>query len=120
MVKVESIKQRIGKWGEDQACKYLEINKYKIIARNYRFEKAEIDIIASKDKALIFLEVKVRKNAQFGMPETFASQNQRRRIRRAADQFQFENRYHGFIRFDIVSILGKPEQFEILHLKDAF
>lgn len=120
MAKVGTYKQKLGKWGEDQACNYLEINRYEILARNYRFERAEIDLIASKNKVLIFVEVKVRKNAQFGMPETFASQNQRHRIRRAAEQFQIENKHNGFIRFDIVSILGKPEQFEILHLKDAF
>lgn len=115
-----SEKQIRGNWGEDEACLHLEQNGFQIRTRNYRFEKAEIDIIAEKRPILVFVEVKVRKNSKFGFPESFAGKSQIERIKRASEQFQIETDYHGFIRFDIVSILGKPGNFEILHLEDAF
>jgi putative endonuclease len=120
MEKVKTEKQKTGKWGEEEACRYLEARQYKILSLNYRFSKAEVDIIAQRENTLVFFEVKVRKNARYGMPETFASLNQRNRIRQAAGQYQIDNQFFGFIRFDIISILGKQGDFEILHLEDAF
>lgn len=54
--------------GEDAACKYLENNGYKILERNFRKGYGEIDIIAVKDKVLVFVEVKTRTSNKFGTP----------------------------------------------------
>lgn len=61
------------KLGEDKACEYLKKNGFKIIGRNFRKGYGEIDIIAidssnSKEKTLVFIEVKTRKSNSFGSP----------------------------------------------------
>ncbi|MCR5820974.1 MAG: YraN family protein [Bacteroidaceae bacterium] len=49
-----------GKWGEDVAARYLQDNGFEIMARNWRYEHLEIDIIAQKESTLYFVEVKTR------------------------------------------------------------
>ncbi len=61
----------LGKKGEQLAVDFLLENEYDIISRNYRFEKAEIDIIAQKKDVLAIVEVKTRSNADFGKPHVF-------------------------------------------------
>ena len=61
-------KQRIGKIGEDLACKYLRKNNYKIIGRNYYCKQGEIDIIAKDGTYLVFIEVKYRRDHTCGSP----------------------------------------------------
>jgi uncharacterized protein (TIGR00252 family) len=56
----------IGDIAEDQACKYLKKNKYKIIDRNWRTRYCEVDIIAEKDRIIYFVEVKYRRNNNQG------------------------------------------------------
>lgn len=57
-------KSSIGKLGEDLACSYLIRRGYRIIDRNYREKVGEIDIIAiSRDKTLVFVEVKTMKES---------------------------------------------------------
>lgn len=113
-------KQKTGSWGENQAALFLEQNGFEILERNFRVGKAEVDIVAIKESLLVFVEVKVRRDASFGYPETFAGQKQQARIKLAAEKYQIDNQFHGFIRFDIISILGIPKSFEIEHFKDAF
>ncbi len=107
----------IGRKGEDQAITYLVANDYKIETCNYRFGRREIDIIATKNSLLIFIEVKLRKNNQYGYPESFLNDSQKQRILEAADQFIFENNWEGNIRFDIISI---ESENGITHFEDAF
>lgn len=113
-------KQETGSWGEEVAVTHLTEGGYTILERNWRSGRAEIDIIAKTKHTLVFLEVKVRRNSAYGYPETFVSAQQVFRVKTAASQYQFEKNYDGFIRFDIVSILGSPKQYEVLHLEDAF
>ncbi len=61
----------LGKKGEGLAIAFLEENDYKILERNYRFQKAEVDIIAFKDEILVGVEVKTRSTAHFGNPQEF-------------------------------------------------
>ncbi len=64
-----SFNKEKGKLGEDIACKYLEDNGYKILERNKTFSRfCEIDIIALLKNTLVFVEVKTRKNDNFGSP----------------------------------------------------
>lgn len=58
-----------GALGESVACRFLAHHGYKIIERNYRIRGGEIDIIATKDQTLIFIEVKTRYSKEFGLPE---------------------------------------------------
>lgn len=109
-----------GKYGEKLAAEFLEKKGYTIIAKNYRFGRAEIDIIAQQKNVVVFVEVKTRKNHQFGTPEAFVSEAQAERIFEAAEAYQAANEGEYQIRFDIISITGKPPQCQIEHFPDAF
>ena len=106
----------IGDKGEQRAVDFLIAKGYEIVQRNYRYKRAEVDIVASKDKWLIFVEVKLRKNNLYGQPETFVSEKKVNLVHQAATIYIEDNCWKGHLRFDIISICGD----EILHLEDAF
>ena len=64
---------KLGITGEAEAAKYLESKGFNILEKNYRYKKAEIDLIARKDKLLVFAEIKTRSSEKFGFPEEFVS-----------------------------------------------
>lgn len=101
------------------ACKFLEEAGYAILEKNYRYKRAEVDIIASKEKLLIFVEVKTRSDNRYGEPEDFVSDKKAALIINAADHFIYENNWLNDIRFDIISVTTLPE-IVIKHFEDAF
>ncbi|MEZ4905000.1 MAG: YraN family protein [Spirosomataceae bacterium] len=109
-----------GKVGEDKAAAYLEEKGYEILTRNYRHRHAEIDIIARKNKILTFVEVKTRTNVSYGMPEEFVDATKRRLIMKAAEQYIFEQDWHGDISFDVVSVVITQSNLKVQHIIDAF
>lgn len=109
-----------GKFGEQEAARFLENKGYSVIKKNYRYKRAEIDLIVEKENTIVFVEVKARKNQHFGEPESFVSEAQIERIFEAAEAFQEEVPGSYSIRFDIVSIVGKPPTVTIDHFQDAF
>jgi len=115
-------RQELGQRGEDIACRYLEKNGYKIIARRFRYRRAEIDIIARKGSILVFIEVKTRRHDEFGYPEESVRKAKKEKLREAALGFLSEKRERSSdYRFDILSILLKSErEYEIAHFEDVF
>jgi len=109
-----------GKLGEDKAAAFLQDKGYEILVLNYRFRHSEIDIIAKKNKILIFVEVKTRTNVSFGMPEEFVDATKRRLIMKAAEQYIFDTDWHGDIRFDVISVIITQHTTQIEHIEDAF
>lgn len=112
--------QTFGKRGEAMAEIELRQKGYKILERNYRHGKSEIDLIAEGERLLIFIEVKTRSSSSFGYPEDFVSKSQQQAIIRAANHYVEESGWKGDIRFDIVAIVVKQTTIQIEHLKDAF
>jgi len=114
----------LGKKGENLAVEYLEQNGYEILDRNWVFQKAEIDIIAQKDKYLAIIEVKTRSSLDFGSPQDFVKPKKIQLLTKAVNTYinyrvkDFEDDIE--IRFDIIAILKKGETFAIEHLTDAF
>lgn len=112
-------KIKTGNKGEELAANFLSDKGYEIVSRNYRYKHAEIDLIARKDKFLVFVEVKTRNSVSFGEPETFVTPKKAVKIMEGAEQFMVEHNWHGNIRFDIVSVkLDKGVTIE--HFEDAF
>lgn len=109
-----------GKQGEDKATEFLADKGYEIIVRNYCYRHAEIDIIAKKNKILVFVEVKTRTNLSYGMPEEFVDATKRGLIMKAAENYIFDRDWHGDIRFDVVSVIINPGAIRIHHIEDAF
>ncbi len=113
-----SDKINTGVEGENLAAEFLAGKGYEIVARNYRFQKAEVDIIARQGNWLLFVEVKTRASDEFGEPEEFVTGTKSNHIFRAAEQFIYNIDWHGHVRFDVISVkLGtRPE---IRHFEDA-
>lgn len=109
--------QNKGRKGEDIAVDYLAKEGFEILERNYRYQRAEIDIIAMKSDWLVFVEVKMRKSSTFGHPEAFVSENQQQLIISGADDYIQQIHWQGNIRFDIIAINAKSE---VEHFEDAF
>ncbi|MCE2787725.1 MAG: YraN family protein [Bacteroidota bacterium] len=108
-----------GKLGEDIAAAYLQRKGYKILERNYRYGRNEIDIICSSDKEIIFVEVKTRASDDIAYPERAVSKAKQKNIRITAENYLEEIDYRGSTRFDIIAVL-KGIKFEIEHFEDAF
>ena len=110
----------LGKEGEELAVKHLLKTGYKIVARNFRFQKAEVDIIARKENILAIIEVKTRSTPDCGDPQNFLKQKQIRLLVKAVDHFVNEHKLDVEVRFDIVAIIKNKAGTRIEHLEDAF
>lgn len=116
-----STKKETGNFGEEKAVEYLLNKDYQILATNWRFLKAEIDIIAKKGDWLIFVEVKTRSTTDFGNPEEFVSIRQQKLIINAAHEFIVKNYRDEEARFDIISIIASNGVVQrVEHLENAF
>lgn len=113
-------KRLIGAQAEEEAVHYLRANGYDIKERNWRWKRYEIDIIAEKDRVLVFVEVKTRKDESFGYPEEFLSIAQEDRIHQAAEAFCEQSQWLAAVRFDIIAILQNDFPKHLTHLEDAF
>lgn len=110
----------LGKKGEEWAIEYLKNKGYKIMATNWHYGHAEIDIIAEKDNILAIIEVKTRWTNYFGEPEEFVSRKKQRLIIQAADAYIRQHNINKEARFDIISILYNNNEHKITHIEDAF
>ncbi len=109
------IKKLLGISGEAKAEKYIKKLGYKILERNYRTKQGEIDIIASKDNLIVFIEVKTRSNANYGKGYESVNKNKCEKIIRTAEQYML-NHTDKLARFDVISI----DDGEISHIENAF
>jgi putative endonuclease len=106
--------------------KYLAKKGYALVERNYRTRRGEIDLVVRSERALVFVEVKLRRGTGFGDPLEAVTPKKQARIRRMAERYlaeKGEDFVAGFeeVRFDVVGILlsgaGKPR---VWHIEDAF
>ncbi|WP_350289162.1 YraN family protein [uncultured Croceitalea sp.] len=109
-----------GKLGEQKAVDFLLKNGYKIKHKNYRYLKAEIDIIAQKEHILAIVEVKSRSSDFLENIAETVNQKKIKLLVSAADNYVTENDLDVDVRFDIITILKKGKQFQLEHLEDAF
>ncbi len=115
-----AIHNELGSKGEDAACLFLESKGYRILNRNWRAGKKELDIVAEQDDELIVIEVKTRRNNDFGNPEDAVTDKKIRKIISATDAYLRKHCIDKSVRFDVITIIGKDIPFEIEHIKDAF
>ena len=112
--------KELGDKGEGIAADYLQKEGYEVLARNYRYSRNEVDIIASKNDLLVFVEVKTRTSTYFGYPEESVTDRKAELIMEAADNYIFDNDWQGDIRFDIIAIEFQSNQYQVHHFRDAF
>ncbi len=98
-------RHRLGQWGETLAAQYLEERGFKVLVRNWRYKKDEIDIICLKDNVLVFVEVRTRQKANFLEIYRSIDSKKKKALKRASKNYL--NRLTNFsksYRFDIVLI----------------
>ena len=110
----------LGKKGEELAVEFLQKNGYTILERNWRFKKAEVDIIAQKNDVLAVVEVKTRSNNYFGDPQDFVNPKKIKLLVEAIHEYVTSRNLDVEVRFDIIAILKNQYRFDIEHLEDAF
>jgi len=111
----------LGRKGEHLAKEHLEKAGYEILDENWTHGKLEIDLIAYKNKVMIFTEVKTRTGNWFGEPEDFVDVRKQKLLAEAADEYIYLMNHQGEVRFDIISVLfDKQTNYTINHIEDAF
>lgn len=110
----------VGERGEALAIAHIREKGYKVLKVNWRFQKAEIDIITEHNNELIIIEVKTRTSTEFENPKEAVTIPKQKRIVKAADAFIQENNIDLECRFDIISVLILGKKVEIEHIEDAF
>ncbi len=102
-------KQVVGRWGEDAAADYLTANGYTVLRRNVHSAHGEIDIVASKDGLLVFVEVKTRSSHTFAYPEDSVTRRKQAYLLSAAEEYLQEHPESGESwQFDVIAVEGTP------------
>jgi len=112
---------QMGSWGEEVAAEYLRDLGYVILERDWHSGHRDIDIIARNDEYIVFVEVKTRRNTDFGTPEQAVDWKKRRNLRHAITHYVNYRKIDAPIRFDIITVvgtLGTPHP-TINHLEDV-
>lgn len=109
----------LGAWGEKVAREYLLTQGYAIGGENTRIGNYEIDFIAMKDDRIVFVEVKTR-STDYVDPLEAVDSRKRARLVRAADEYIRSMNIRLEPQFDIITVVGYPEKYEIEHFPDAF
>ena len=109
-----------GKEGEEIAVNFLIKKGYRILYRNFRYLKAEVDIIAEKDDMVMMVEVRARSNDQIINIADTITQKKIKLLVSAADHFVTEMKIDKEVRFDIIAILKNKKIFKIDHMESAF
>jgi putative endonuclease len=112
-------KKEKGDQGETYASDYLVSKGYTIIERNFTAGKLELDIIAKKEDVLVFVEVRLRANAEYGNPEDLMSYAKINFVKRGAEEYLMTHNWNGTVRFDFIAIIEHPV-FELVHFEDAY
>lgn len=119
-----SKKTSLWKYGEEIAANLLLKQGYELVKRNYRFDRAEIDLIFKNDKTqtLVFAEVKTRSSKFFGEPEESVSIGKTEQIIKCAQGFLMQNeQFEDYEkRFDVIAIFKRGNQEKINHIINAF
>lgn len=111
---------QLGEKGEQAAADLLQRKGYRVLERNYRHLKAEVDIIVRKDNVVVAVEVKTRSTPEFGNPQDFVKPQQIKRLVSALDHYITEHDLDVEARFDIIGIIKNKLGTRIEHLEDAF
>ena len=110
-----------GQLAEDLAAEFLSKKNYKILARNFRYQKAEIDIVSEFEGVIVVTEVKARSYNTLIEPQEAVTKKKIKSIVMCSDFFMNERKIDKEVRFDIITVL--PDEQGVLqlnHIEDAF
>ena len=110
-----------GNLAEDLAVEYLEKKNYRIIARNFRYQKAEIDIVAEFNDLIVVTEVKARSYNTVIEPQEAVTKKKIKSIVMCTDFFMQDRTIDKEVRFDIITVLPDEKGvLQLTHIQDAF
>lgn len=110
-----------GNLAEDLAVEYLEKKNYRIIARNFRYQKAEIDIVAEFENLIVVTEVKARSYNTVIEPQEAVTKKKIKSIVMCTDFFMQDKTIDKEVRFDIITVLPDEKGvLQLTHIQDAF
>lgn len=114
----------LGRWGESLVADYLRRNGYEVVAAGWRCRFGEIDLIARNRSFLIFVEVKLRKNASFAQAREFVDQRKQQKLVTTAQLYLAQHPTELQPRFDVAEVYAPQgtdtEHPEIIYLENAF
>jgi putative endonuclease len=115
---------RFARTGEDAAARYLAGRGWRILGRNVRVGRGELDLVVRRGAVLAFVEVKARRSGACGTPEDAVTRHKRRQVARLAELWMavrpWALRGVDEVRFDIVAVDSTRPSVEIRHLPAAF
>lgn len=120
---MKNFNKDIGILGEKISTDYLRINGHKILDKNFKCRKGEIDIISIKDSLIVFTEVKSRFFISFGKPREAITYTKQLNIINSAKYYIFKNNLYNYnIRFDVIEIILdlNSTKYNLNHIEDAF
>lgn len=114
-------RRELGARGEELAARFLEAQRYTILARNFRCRAGEIDLVALDDSAVVFVEVRSRTGERAGTPLESVDARKQAQVVRVARHFVAAR---GFVdrdaRFDVIGVRFDHEPPTVEHVRDAF
>lgn len=109
--------KELGKLGEDFATNWFTYRGFRLLDRNWRFGRVELDLVVSKDGIVIFVEVKTRTNMEFGGAVHAISKQKLNNLNRAALHWLSQNRFDADgIRIDLMALQYDGENFRVIHI----
>jgi len=117
-------RRALGRFGEDLALQQLEREGFRIVARNLRTRRGEIDLVALEGRTLCFIEVRLRSSFDYGSSAASVDARKRRRVIEVTRELLARETFppHAALRFDVVAIdrVESPERVRVQILRDAF
>ena len=114
----------LGRWGEAVAADYLRRKGYRLLGLNYRTRRGEIDLIATKGRFLVFVEVKLRRDSVFAQAREFVTPAKQRRLIAAAEEWLQQNPTTLQPRFDVIEVYApegtRTQEPDVRHWENAF
>lgn len=114
----------IGDRGEELAAGYLEEAGYRVLERNYHFQRNEVDLVCLDPKQggeIVFVEVKTRTGTGFGVPEASVTEDKKKALIEVAQAYLHERKLDGVpARFDVVAVMLTEGDATIDHYENAF
>ena len=117
----KSLRKKVGNDGEQKAADYLTDNGYRIIERNWRTRRGEIDIIAETEDTIVFAEVKTLPSGNVQTLEKELGLLKQKRIVETAKCFLSKYRQYNcrYVRFDVL-VVDMPNFESVYHIENAF
>lgn len=115
----EPTSKDIGYWGEEKIVQWLLERDFEILAQNWRHKNFEVDIVARKDEIIYLIEVKTRKNADFGGGEVAINAFKKRKLE-LASQTILAKYSEATVRPVAIFVTGEPNNFKISDLTEVF